>query len=175
MITNYCYRYDHPYRGCIRNVYQALNFCSYYCAFCILQVHIIVGIGDLTSNLPGNRKGVMADRAASPNDPLFVHHHGMVDCILEEWLQENSNVPYPDNIPATLKGHRAQDYIIPFFPLVKHQDMYKTGENFGFSCTLSDIPGTSRGGSNSVTLKPLVLIGALGVFFLSFISLTPIN
>ena len=50
------------------------------------QVHIIVGIGDFMSDLVKNESGVMADVAASPNDPIFINHHTMIDCILEEWL-----------------------------------------------------------------------------------------
>ena len=49
--------------------------------------------------------------AASPNDPAFVNHHGMVDCILEEWLQKNKNAMYPTS-DEIREGHRANDYIV---------------------------------------------------------------
>ena len=67
-----------------------------------LQVHIILGIGDfeVVSDLPNNMTGVMADVGASPNDPVFLDHHTMVDCILEEWLQEHPDASYPDNVPV---------------------------------------------------------------------------
>ena len=56
---------------------------------CHMQVHVILGSGDITTFLPFNRTGVMGDVASSPNDPIFLNHHAMVDCILEEWLQQN--------------------------------------------------------------------------------------
>ena len=61
-----------------------LNHGLYTCTY--TQVHIIVGIGDFMSDLVKNESGVMADVAASPNDPIFINHHTMIDCILEEWL-----------------------------------------------------------------------------------------
>ena len=79
----------------------------------------------------------MADVAASANDPIFLNHHAMVDCIFETWLQNNySNLQYPvdDDIP---KGHRKQDYIVPFFPLYKHDDIFSTADKFGYQCTIS--------------------------------------
>ena len=77
----------------------------------------------------------MADVAASANDPIFLNHHAMVDCIFETWLQKNPNVNYPtaDEIP---KGHQKQDYIVPFFPLYRHEDMLLTADNFGYHCEI---------------------------------------
>ena len=87
-----------------------------------------------------NLKGVMADVAASSSDPIFIFHHAMVDCILEEWLQKNKNAQYPrdpEGQDLIHKGHRADDYMVPFFPLVKHSEMFKTADNFGYTCTLN--------------------------------------
>ena len=77
----------------------------------------------------------MADVAASANDPIFLNHHAMVDCIFETWLQKNPNVNYPtaDEIP---KGHQKQDYIVPFFPLYRHKNMLLTADNFGYHCEI---------------------------------------
>ena len=36
----------------------------------------------------------MAEVRASPNDPIFIHHHAMIDLIFEEWLKEHSSVSY---------------------------------------------------------------------------------
>ena len=115
-----------------------------------MQVHIILGIGDLKSgpSIPFEKVGVMADTAASPNDPIFLNHHGMIDCILEEWLQrEIDNYPISDEIR---EGHRANDYIVPFMPLYMNNDMFKTAENFGYLCRLPDPTGT---GSDSVSVQ----------------------
>jgi len=100
------------------------------------QIHIILGIGHFKTNLPFRKKGVMADVAASPNDPIFINHHTMVDCILEAWLQQDegrSSYPESDQIHV---GHRANDYIVPFMPLYTHDQMFKTADNFGYVCTL---------------------------------------
>ena len=78
----------------------------------------------------------MADVAASANDPIFLNHHAMVDCIFETWLQKYPNARYPmddDKIPS---GHKYHDYIVPFFPLYKHSDMFTTADNFGYQCII---------------------------------------
>ena len=69
------------------------------------------------------------------NDPIFLNHHAMVDCIFETWLQKNPNAQYPtnDKIPP---GHKYDDYIVPFFPLYKHSDMFTTADKFGYHCTI---------------------------------------
>jgi hypothetical protein len=82
--------------------------------------------------------GVMADVAASPNDPIFLSHHGMVDCILEEWLLRHKDVGYPN---VTTRGHQRDGYIVPFFPLYKHSDLYKTADHFGYECDI--VPGSA--------------------------------
>ena len=97
-----------------------------------------MGIGHFGNNLPTNEhKGVMGDVEASVNDPIFINHHGMVDCILEEWLQRNPTTPYPQD-PSIRQGHKENDYIVPFFPLVRHSDMLKTADSFGYSCSLHE-------------------------------------
>ena len=103
-----------------------------------MQVHIILGIGDFlhAATLPRNMTGVMADITASPNDPIFINHHTMIDCILEEWLQSHPDRVYPD-VPEKLKGQQREALIVPFFPIFKQSDMFQTADNFGYSCTLS--------------------------------------
>ena len=83
-------------------------------------------------------QGVMADVPASPNDPIFINHHTMIDCIFELWLKCNSDKSYPSDIPNELlyEGHRKNDYIVPFIPLYTHQDMFKTADEFGYTCDL---------------------------------------
>ena len=54
-----------------------------------MQVHIILRLGHFGSEAFNNPRisGVMADVAALANDPIFLNHHAMVDCIFETWLQ----------------------------------------------------------------------------------------
>ena len=98
----------------------------------------MLGIGDLTSNLNFSEKGAMADVAASPNDPIFINHHTMIDCIMEEWINMNtSDVSYPSNLSITFEGHRENDYIVPFIPLQNHDEMLQTSLIFGYKCDLN--------------------------------------
>ena len=62
----------------------------------------------------------------------------MVDCIFETWLQKNPNARYPisSKIP---KGHQRDDYIVPFFPLYKHSDMFTTADKFGYQCKIQPL------------------------------------
>ena len=75
----------------------------------------------------------MADVAASPNDPIFINHHIMIDCIFEEWMKcynSNNSMSYPKSV--TVEGHRADDYMVPFFPVYTHSDMFVGSETFGY-------------------------------------------
>lgn len=142
-----------------------------------LQIHIVLGIGDLREGkmLQPNQTGVMADVSASANDPIFINHHTFVDCIFEEWLKRypNSNYPTESGIP---QGHQANNYIVPFFPLYTHQDMFKRSDNFGYSCSsLTNINPTNSGSGNSnnynMAMKhvmPWLLILLYALTFLPF-------
>ena len=128
--------------------------------FLLIQVHIILGIAHFNSGLQSNdsKSGVMADVAASSGDPIFINHHAMVDCILEEWLQRNyTNAQYPQNerIP---QGHKESDYLVPFFPLITHGEMFKTADNFGYSCRL-DQPNAAITFGCTVWLFVLMVLG----------------
>lgn len=81
----------------------------------------------------------MANLAASPNDPLFLNHHTMIDCIFEEWLKEHSTMEYPDISDSEYNGHRVDDCIVPFFPLYTHRDMFQRANTLGYSCDLPNI------------------------------------
>ncbi len=85
----------------------------------------------------------MADMAAASSDPIFLNHHAMIDCILEEWLQRNTNAQYPGD-DQIRQGHKADDYMVPFFPLVKHSEMFMTADNFGYKCQLPRVDTSSN-------------------------------
>ena len=100
----------------------------------------------------------MGDVAASANDPVFVNHHVMVDCILEEWLLRNEdNLVYPES-DEIREGHRADDYIVPFFPLYTQKDMLRTATHFGYSCSLTRSSGISSAYIAVYTLLVLLVI-----------------
>lgn len=66
------------------------------------------------STLPARMKGQIEDVAASPNDPLFIFHHAMMDCIFDEWLRCHSDAEYPVD-PLVTQGHRQDDFVGAFF------------------------------------------------------------
>ena len=103
-----------------------------------MQVHTLLGLGSINSHIPFDKEGVIGDGAASPNDPVFLNHHTMVDCMLEEWIQRNKDdldYPMTDRIRF---GHRAEDYVVPLIPLFKQKDMLVTADNLGYSCNIPD-------------------------------------
>ena len=122
-------------------------------------MHIILGLGYFGSDAQKNKSisGMMADVAASANDPIFLNHHAMVDCIFETWLQKNPNVQYPmsSKIP---KGHRYDDYIVPFFPLYKHSDMFTAAENFGYQCIINSHQSNNLHLLALLVLVPIIII-----------------
>ena len=123
-----------------------------------MQVHIILGIGSFhyaeqqhegesgwkgtmgesgwKSTMGESWKGTMADVAASPNDPVFINHHTMIDCVFEKWLQNHPSAMYvgPTNDPK-FAGHGPTDCIVPFIPLYTHEDMFQTASNLGYYCS----------------------------------------
>ena len=106
-----------------------------YLLYIILQVHIILGLGDIETAPNFTKQGVMSCVAASPNDPVFINHHANIDCILEKWLQKNKdNLKYPSSDDSR-EGHNGTDYIVPFIPVYTHNDMFKTADNFGYECS----------------------------------------
>ena len=112
----------------------------------------------------------MADVAASANDPIFLNHHAMVDCIFEAWLQKNPNAQYPvsnDINNIIPKGHRYNDYIVPFFPLYTHGDMFSTAENFGYQCKLQS--GKSGLPSWAIAISVVLPVVTVGLVVIGII------
>ena len=48
-------------------------------------------------------------------------------------------------------------------PLYMHKDMYKTGDNFGYSCSLPNVDGGDGNGSVSIQAFTSLVIGLLAV------------
>ena len=104
------------------------------------QLHFLAGSGDLKTLpiLDPRLLGSIEDVASSPNDPLFIPHHAMVDCVFEEWLKRHPDGEYPGS-PDVPQGHQRDRYMVPFYPLFTNNDMFRLAENFGYSCSLSDL------------------------------------
>ena len=100
-------------------------------------MHYLVGLGS-AEVLPLELQGALYDPAGSPNDPLFIFHHLMLDCILQEWLKRHPNSGYPVH-PMVRDGHRKDDYIRTFFPLITNEEAFASAEQFGYYCKLPNI------------------------------------
>ncbi len=107
----------------------------------MLQIHFIAGVGDVfnQASLPDNKKGQIEDVLASPNDPLFILHHAMVDCILAEWMRLHPEAEYPVAPEVIRDGHRRDDFSRGFFPVYTNGDMFFQAEKFGYTCELENI------------------------------------
>ena len=113
----------------------------------------------------------MGDPVASPNDPVFIIHHTMIDCMFDEWLKRHPDEEYPD-VPLTLstRGHQAHSFMIPFFPLYTNADMFKLANNFGYYCNLPNITAadTEVVDSGSYPNAQLALFAWLSMIFITF-------
>ena len=114
--------------------------------------------------------GNMADTGASPNDPFFIIHHTMIDCVFDEWLKRHPDEAYPD-VPLTLstRGHQPHSFMVPFFPLYTNNDMFKLAHNFGYFCNLPNI-SEDVGSAGSSPKIYLPLLTWWSVTFLSIIA-----
>ena len=75
---------------------------------------------------------------AAVNDPTFNLHHCNVDRILESWMKRfTSGNPQllPPYVPTSggHPGHNRDDYIVPFFPLIKAGEQYRVTEEWGYT------------------------------------------
>jgi len=91
----------------------------------------------------------------------------MVDSILEKWIVKHRQIAYPTNIPAELNGtlfigHRAEDYIVPFYPLFTHRDMFKEASELGYRYEYDD---GGNSGPNTAAIVVPVLVIVLGIPF----------
>ena len=108
----------------------------------------------------------MSDPVSSPNDPVFIVHHTMTDCMFEEWLRRHPDEQFPD-VPLTVstRGHQAHSFMIPFLPLYTNNDMFKLAENFGYSCNLPNVTAVvDSGASMKAQLTMFTWLGAAFIF-----------
>ncbi len=86
--------------------------------------------------------GQMSCVPAAVNDPLFNIHHCNVDRILESWMRRftgeidilNSELlPAYTPVSGGHPGHNREDYIVPFFPLIKAGRQYAAAAEWGYT------------------------------------------
>ena len=77
---------------------------------------------------------------AAVNDPIFNLHHCNVDRILESWIQRFARGSLnqellPAYVPASggHPGHNSDDFIVPFFPLIRSKEQYRAAEEWGYT------------------------------------------
>jgi hypothetical protein len=105
------------------------------------MAHFLLGPGSTDFSVPPEKIGSFGDIAASPNDPVFVLHHLMLDCILEEWMERHPGSGYPVH-PDIRDGHRKDDYIRTYFPLITNGEVFESTQEFGYYCQLPDLDTT---------------------------------
>ena len=101
-------------------------------------MHYLPGIGFGEPRIPAELQGAMFDFGGSPNDPLFILHHLMLDCLLQEWAKLHPNSGYPVH-PEVRDGHRKDDYLRTFFPLITNGEVFANPEEFGYYCQLPNL------------------------------------
>ena len=111
-------------------------------------MHALVGLGnaDFITGVPPPLRGAMFDVAGSPNDPIFILHHLMLDCILQEWSKRHPTSGYPVH-SMIQDGHRQDDYLRTFFPLIKNGELFASTEQFGYYCKLPNLGLTEPKGN----------------------------
>ncbi|XP_076820370.1 tyrosinase-like [Clavelina lepadiformis] len=79
--------------------------------------------------------GTMSVVGASANDPIFVVHHSFVDSLFELWIhrRRDQRKPATFNIDRGPRlGHRPQDFMVPFFPLVRNRMGFEDTQQLGY-------------------------------------------
>nr|AFC87780.1 tyrosinase [Schmidtea mediterranea] len=76
--------------------------------------------------------GTWMDFTTSPNDPLFLLHHTFMDKIFEIWLLRNRRSTYPGK-SSTPIGQHADDFIVPFLPLIRNRNLFTSANEFGYA------------------------------------------
>ena len=81
------------------------------------------------------------------NDPVFINHHTMIDCLFEQWLSSHPNRQYPATLQAQFAGHAGGDCMVPFIPVYNHSEVFhKRANDFGYSCDLRSFLADSHPG-----------------------------
>ena len=84
--------------------------------------------------------GQMSIVSTAANDPIFNLHHANMDRIFESWMKrfKRDHASITDLLPAYCPlsgghpGHNHNDYMVPFFPLIKPGRQYHFAEEWGY-------------------------------------------
>ncbi|CAH1241151.1 TYR [Branchiostoma lanceolatum] len=78
--------------------------------------------------------GTMTSVSTAPNDPIFFLHHCNVDRLLESWIRRHGHGTPASALPerGAPPGHNRYEYIVPFFPLYSHADMFKPSTELSY-------------------------------------------
>ena len=96
--------------------------------------------------LPPHLQGSMIDFGSAPNDPLFILHHTMVDCVLEEWSRRHPTSGYPAS-SLVRDGHKKDDYIRTVFPPTTNGEVFTDPREFGYYCQLANLDSNTPVGT----------------------------
>ncbi|XP_059499247.1 tyrosinase-like [Stegostoma tigrinum] len=80
--------------------------------------------------------GTISQVPAASNDPIFMLHHAFIDKIVEDYLRADRRrlTMYPTHQRVPL-GHRADDYMVPYLPLVRNIEYFTYTINLGYTYT----------------------------------------
>ena len=90
----------------------------------------------------------------------------MVDCVFEEWLKRHPDGEYPGS-PDVPQGHQRDGYMVPFYPLFTNNDMFRLAENFGYSCSLSDLDSKANA-PDPLPLSVVIIAAAVSLLSASY-------
>ena len=106
------------------------------------QIHVLLG-------------GTMKSPPIAANDPVFINHHTMIDCLFEQWLENHPNreSQYPPTLDPKFAGHAPGDCMVPFIPVYTHSEVFsKSASHYGYSCGLRQFLATDS--NNPHTTDP---------------------
>ena len=99
-----------------------------------------IPFGDHMHNNVHDWVGGQMDVPAAVNNPIFNLHHCNVDRILESWIRRfiNSTTPsqlLPAYVPVSggHPGHNRDDYMVPFFLLIRAGEQYSLSYEWGYT------------------------------------------
>ena len=118
----------------------------------------------------------MGDVPIASNDPVFINHHTMIDCIFEQWLRNHPlpNRMYPAQLRPEFAGHAAGDCLVPFIPVYNHSFFFNhISDDFGYSCDLRSFPldpTTPNSTATTAELSAMLLFSLIVVCLLIIIA-----